>query len=593
MAISITHNLMAMNAERMLSINNESGAKSTEKLSSGYKINRAADDAAGLAISEKMRRQIRGLTQGVQNAQEGVGICQVADGALAEVNDMLHRISELSVKAANGTNTDSDRQAMQQEINQLLQEIDRIGNATQFNEKYIFKGTDIIRVNPDGSVMTEGDIPFEDFTIADVNLGESPFGSNPRSNDLQLEAIVDNPDSIANGIIYKLVYGNGSTSHSSIRLTYEKDGVSVSNIVSFDTLTPSNFSSGIDGSGNSYWTRDFIYENANGVGIKITQRIEADGSGVDEKNYHISYSLENTGNVGVNMDFMFHVDTAYNNNDRCEGYFVNGNRISRSCIYSKNDSSFTDGQTHSNILEGVPDSFSIVDVDRALAFSEKITFTGNKPDSLSVGHYNRIHDWGYYDSLDDNLGENMINNDLGFSLLWNFNMGVGSSNNVAFDYGVAKTEMDRNLQGVDIQYSEKLLGDHYGSLSLWIQSGAESGDGLWIKFDEMNTDVLGISRVDVSTVQGAREALDLVNGALQYISRLRSDVGAQQNRLEHIIANENNIVENTTSAESLIRDTDIATELVKNTNINVLQQVAHSVLTQANQQTNYVLRLLQ
>lgn len=136
----VAHNLSAMNAQRQFGINTRSKIKSTEKLSSGYKINRAADDAAGLSISEKMRRQIRGLTQGVENTQDGVSLCQVADGALAEVNDMLHRITELSVKSANGTNSEQDRQYIQEEISQILQEIDRIGDTTTFNEMHIFKG---------------------------------------------------------------------------------------------------------------------------------------------------------------------------------------------------------------------------------------------------------------------------------------------------------------------------------------------------------------------------------------------------------------------------------------------------------------------
>ena len=133
--ITVAHNLSAKNAQRQFGINTKSKAKSTERLLSGYKINRAADDAAGLSISEKMRRQIRGLTQGVENTQDGVSLCQVADGALAEVNDMLHRITELSVKSANGTNSEQDRQCIQNEINEILQEIDRIGNSTEFNEK--------------------------------------------------------------------------------------------------------------------------------------------------------------------------------------------------------------------------------------------------------------------------------------------------------------------------------------------------------------------------------------------------------------------------------------------------------------------------
>lgn len=117
---TIMHNLSAMNAQRQLSINGKKKVNNTEKLSSGYRINRSADDAAGLSISEKMRTQIRGLNQGAKNTEDGISLCKVADGALAEVTEILHRITELSVQSANGTNTEQERRAIQQEISQLM-----------------------------------------------------------------------------------------------------------------------------------------------------------------------------------------------------------------------------------------------------------------------------------------------------------------------------------------------------------------------------------------------------------------------------------------------------------------------------------------
>ena len=136
----VQHNLQAMNSNRMLGVTTSSQAKVTEKLSSGYKINRAADDAAGLSISEKMRKQIRGLDQASNNAQDGVSAVQTAEGALAEVHDMLQRMNELAVQAANGTNSTSDRTAIQNEIDQLTTEIDRVAETTKFNETYLLKG---------------------------------------------------------------------------------------------------------------------------------------------------------------------------------------------------------------------------------------------------------------------------------------------------------------------------------------------------------------------------------------------------------------------------------------------------------------------
>lgn len=136
----VQHNLQAMNANRMLNVTTGQQAKSTEKLSSGYKINRAADDAAGLTISEKMRKQIRGLDQASTNAQDGVSSVQTAEGALTEVHSMLQRMNELAVQASNGTNAESDRQAIQDEIDQLTTEIDRVAETTKFNEIYLLKG---------------------------------------------------------------------------------------------------------------------------------------------------------------------------------------------------------------------------------------------------------------------------------------------------------------------------------------------------------------------------------------------------------------------------------------------------------------------
>jgi len=137
----VQHNLTAMNSNRMLGVTTKSQAKSTEKLSSGYKINRAADDAAGLAISEKMRKQIRGLTQASSNAQDGISCVQTAEGALGEVHDMLQRMNELAVKAANGTNMTEDRGYIQKEIEQLQAEVDRVSTTTKFNDQGLLDGT--------------------------------------------------------------------------------------------------------------------------------------------------------------------------------------------------------------------------------------------------------------------------------------------------------------------------------------------------------------------------------------------------------------------------------------------------------------------
>ena len=167
----VQHNLTAMNSNRMLGITTGAQAKSSEKLASGFRINRAADDAAGLTISEKMRKQINGLDQASTNAQDGVSAVQTAEGALTEVHSMLQRMNELAVQAANGTNSEDDRTAIQAEVDQLLTEIDRVAETTKFNETYLLKGegtaTKTLAVYDAGIKGTFGDVKTDgsyDFT---------------------------------------------------------------------------------------------------------------------------------------------------------------------------------------------------------------------------------------------------------------------------------------------------------------------------------------------------------------------------------------------------------------------------------------------
>ena len=171
----VQHNLTAMNSNRMLGLTTASQAKSTEKLSSGYKINRAADDAAGLSISEKMRKQIRGLTQASLNAQDGISAVQTAEGALTEVHDMLQRMNELAVKASNGTMSKDDREYVQNEVDQLVTEIDRVAETTKFNETYLLKGDDT------KTPVTEG--VFKKFDVSTLNSVVSDTSKISESND--------------------------------------------------------------------------------------------------------------------------------------------------------------------------------------------------------------------------------------------------------------------------------------------------------------------------------------------------------------------------------------------------------------------------
>ena len=220
----VQHNLTAMNSNRMLGITQNSQAKSTEKLSSGYKINRAADDAAGLSISEKMRKQIRGLTQASNNAQDGISAVQTAEGALTEVHDMLQRMNELAVKASNGTNSSDDRDYIQNEVDQLISEIDRVSETTKFNETYLLKGDDSKETITDtftfdGTALTDG-VNSAAIDATDVGgqafaVGAKTFTYNGTLDDDAIKLVPDGYNDIYQFANAVTEYANASTSNVS------------------------------------------------------------------------------------------------------------------------------------------------------------------------------------------------------------------------------------------------------------------------------------------------------------------------------------------------------------------------------------------
>lgn len=415
----VQHNLTAMNSNRMLGVTTGTQAKSTEKLSSGYKINRAADDAAGLSISEKMRKQIRGLTQASSNAQDGISAVQTAEGALNEVQDMLQRMNELAVKAANGTNSEDDRNYIQDEVNQLIKEIDRVSTTTKFNETYLLKGDDSVEFTKPTAAAVK-------FTDGDDTAGQT----------------------------------KNATIEFNVAGIKTKGGKSDA---TFNIL------------GKNYSVRVEEDDTDATVAKKLAEAINAD-----------KLSDDNAG------EFKAEADTT------------------------------TAG---------------------------KITLTSAK--KAAVKDNEKFKD--------------------------GTNMEVKSSGVLTLDLHVGADSTSDNQISVDIkQMSASVLGLKTGNST----TGDATGD----------LDTLLVNGKDD---KHARDAIDTIASALQEVSKQRSALGAAQNRLEHTIANLDNVVENTTSAESSIRDTDMATEMVKYSNNNILAQAGQAMLAQANQSNQGVLSLLQ
>lgn len=488
----IQHNLSAMNANRMYMCNSRQQVKLSERLSSGYRINRAADDAAGLAISEKMRRQIRGLSQAALNAQDGISMVQIADGAMAEVHDMLHRGTELSVKAANGTLQDEDRAYIQREIAQIKEEINAISDRTYFNGIWVLKGKDVPQPEGKTEVIIAGGLPTW------VGL-KSTSGLMSEEYETTQNYIIktENPD----GTITETP-GQETIKHEAATLDFSKFTGTEQQLKDLEN--------------NGFYTTCCTCTNH--YSIKFT--LES-GNSLEQSGSHYIY------NVGIK---------GVTNVDELLERIVKG----------------TDN--------GYPQSH----------YTKLVADTANR--RLII----------YEDrSKEANPQQAAINSDTTVS--W-----PGWSNPY---FGV--TAMGENGKfGPGTAYS-KDDADKLAKTDLVIlQVGTEKGHEIGIELPSISTSSLKIQNVNLSTSSGAKQAIADFDKALRYVNEERSRMGAYQNRLEHTIANLNNVIENTQAAESAIRDTDMAEHMVAYANRNILAQAGMAMLSQANMKNEGVLALL-
>lgn len=665
----VAHNLTALNSQRQFGINTNNKAKSTEKLSSGYRINRAADDAAGLAISEKMRRQIRGLARGVENTQDGVSLCQVADGALAEVNDMLHRMEELSVQSANGTNSDQDRQYIQAEVEQILQEIERISDSTTFNELKIFSPDDIsLTVAPDPVSQIQST-----FTIlgTPTNLSAGTYTISADSSGIRIgqdsftwDAFSLDANNLREGQ-YAFDYNGLNISFTVVPNATFDDVIQALDGATFDvnkqtstssvvTVTDCGVTAGTD-------TETFLSNKGTRYLYEGGYNVIADENGIYLEDY--PGQIKTWDELGV--DFSTSGEKTIQFSDSESGaYFT---------------ATIADGATKDDVIASINNTkfyWGYIDMstreNARLGYSASSITANTIQDSTAPLRSVRLSAFGdIYDELYDDLGytsktdklndinltvsisgstkddlkltltaENGNSTDLNFyswdppisagygysTLVFGYNDGAqvrvratyvdydAPTNDEAYAYIGTLGELASNVSVQSPYYfkykANKLVSETYSvdnvntldkinsfssadSKQIWIQSGCEAYDGIRLNIDNMNTSILGIDDVDVSTVPGSNHAMSAVKGALQKVSANRSKIGAQQNRLEHTIANESNVVENTTAAESRIRDTDMAKEMVAYSNVNILEQAGFSMMAQANQSNQGILRLLQ
>ena len=474
----VQHNLQAMNANRMLNITTGSQSKSAEKLSSGYRINRAADDAAGLSISEKMRKQIRGLDQASTNAEDGVSSVQTAEGALTEVHSMLQRMNELAVQASNGTNSQTDRDAIQSEIDQLTTEIDRVAETTKFNETYLLKG--------------------------DANGATKKMYLEAHDAGLKGK-LTDNGDGTATFVMDELKAG--------------------------DSVTIAGKSYTI---GSTQTETEAVYDE------KVTQA--GDKLTVNGKEITIVDAYTTPGDADKVAA------------EKAAGKYTSAD--AKALIAGGATVKFADGTT----MKVMTDAAAADGVDD----NDSSVISKNK---------------AYLLASEELLKANQIGDTEGNAAVTDTKKAPISLTNGdgTFKINLAQTEV-----------AEKL------NFNLHVGSDADMTNKINVNIETMSSSYLGIKGLNVSDDTGvsATYAVDAIADALQKVSDQRSSLGAVQNRLEHTIANLDNVVENTTSAESRIRDVDMAEEMVEYSKNNILAQAGQSMLAQANQATQGVLSLL-
>ena len=548
----IQHNMASINAKRQLGINTENKKKSTERLSSGYRINRAADDAAGLAVSEKMRWSVRGLHQASRNIEDGTSLVQVADGGMEEIHAILQRQRELAVQAGNDTNTVADRNAIQQEVNALSVEITRIANDTTFNGKHI--------LNCSGN-LSHGPVNAD---TAVTNLLGVP-GS--RSDGVLQGFMATNA---AGNIQSQLLFGGYSAGTSFLEAKVSVGGDNYT----LRTKTPLPTNCVVTNDTTSIADRvktTFTYQDDTGNAVfSIVRTVEkiANPTGNTGEVYKMSYALENhttqpmTGSIEVSLDVKF------TGNDNPS--FLMDNDVNETII--TNAIQYPDNAGH---MPGVMNLFS---TDNPYLNVQAIVngYGATTPDYVKIGQYNNIagNDWR----------ANMTISDSAYDVGWNnINVGAGGiSGAYTTMYGVS-----------DPLLNPVLAGSHSVPVELNIQASDRAHTAITIPLVNCTAEKLGVDALNVMSFNDAGATLDKIDKAIDKVSEYRSDMGAIYNRLEKAKNNVNNIEENVQSAESGIRDADMAEEMVKYAKDNILEQVGQSMLAQSGKINEGVLQLLQ
>lgn len=528
----INHNISALKANNQLSRTNKLLDASLEKLSSGYRINSAADDAAGLAISEKMRTQISGLEQASRNASDGISVIQTAEGALIEVESMLQRMRELSVQSANGIYTTEDRIAIQAEIDQLSEEITRISETTEFNT----------------------------MTLLDGNIDRKSFSSN---NSVSLISLSDTV----------------SVGNYAIKITQDARQAAVLGNAIADF--------GTDKDGNDYTTttRKITADeagsiNVNGETVKVNE-----GDTIDEVFQKLRDACDN---VNINVfatENDLTTQPSLTENPELAGYaskqLEEGNLLA---FVSRDYGSDQKIDIHC-------DKPKLCDLLGLTVAGAKASGTDSKAEiDLSIVKPDSLFENTATVSVRGN--KVTVSDRNNFKMV--FEVDPGTVGTKFQDTKISSSSAEPTDGSITAAGTEEgIVVSVLDAGPMDLQIGANEGQTMSVRIPKVTPQTLGIDKINIGTADGAQKAIALLDIAINEISAIRSKLGAYQNRLEHSISNLDVTSENMTESLSRIEDVDMAGEMAEYTQKNVLAQAGTSMLAQANTRPQNILSLLQ
>ena len=584
----IQHNVMAMNAYRNYSNNTSALSKNLERLSSGYKINRAGDDAAGLAISEKMRAQITGLEAAQKNVKDGISLVNTAEGAMQEIQDMLNRMVYLATQSSNGTyDNEVDRANLQKEVESLKTEIDRIADSANFNGIKLLDGS----VQSKTATTGEKDLYKLGTTGGFKILRDGQLGKTPQAGTFELD--------LTN------FTGNVADDNTDVTIKVFGEEITVGTYNKGDQVTGEEIAKAI--------AEKFDITGASGdVDFNDTYDIDLTATQNGEK---VIFTMNKPPVAKWDTSSAVEITGLDNNNKETgSGNQAHGLQVKTLTEPVDNTSGRLYAQAEIDLSK-----LTIVDGSTLTIGDTTYVFAVGKNSAFKDAE-NMIDLTDLADSADvkKNLGKVTSRITTAAQDNKNFKVTAQSPVGASTDKKIYLTELEGGVDTENYKLEGKINdadatgangkdGDWTGLLKFGKADAANSTTGLTLqigdtsdKFNQLRVSVgdmhvkaLGISDINIGTQAGAAAAINRIKAAINQVSSVRGDLGAISNRLDHTANNLSVMRENITDAESAIRDTDIAEEMMSYTKNNILVQSAQAMLAQANQVPQGVLQLLQ